>query len=111
MKKIYIAGKVTGEPLQEVTMKFGSAQKKIEELGFEVVNPLEVVGDFKCDWETAMKRCIKALLDCDGMVILPDWKDSTGAKIERQLADDLNIQIYNYSKFGLEVLVGNLLQK
>lgn len=64
-KKIYIAGKVTGEPLAECTMKFGEAQKHIEALGFMAVNPLEVVNDFHTTWENAMKKCIKALMDCD----------------------------------------------
>lgn len=108
MKKIYIAGKVTGEPLAECTMKFGQAQKELEALGFEVVNPLAVVGDFQSPWESAMKKCIKALVDCDGMVILPCWQDSKGAKIERQLAWDLNITIFNFNKLGLAVLQKNI---
>lgn len=108
MKKIYIAGKVTGEPIAECTMKFGQAQKELETWGFEGVNPLAVVGDFKSSWDAAMKKCIKALVDCDGMVILPDWQESPGAKIERQLAEDLNIVIVNFSKAGLQVLNKNL---
>jgi hypothetical protein len=103
-KKIYIAGKVTGESIAECTMKFGLAQKEIETIGYEVVNPLAVVADFNSPWEVAMKKCIKALVDCDGMVILPCWQNSPGAKIERQLAEDLNITIVNYSKVGLTVL-------
>ena len=108
MKKIYIAGKVTGEPISECIIKFGQAQKELEALGFEVVNPLAVVGNFQSSWESAMKKCIKALVDCDGMVILPDWEDSPGAKIERQLAWDLNITIFSFNKLGLAVLQKNL---
>lgn len=108
MKKIYIAGKVTGEPLIACTMKFGAAQKELEALGFEAINPLAVVGDFQSSWELAMKKCIKALVDCDAMVILPDWEESKGAKIERQLAWDLNITIFNFNKLGLAVLQKNL---
>lgn len=107
-KKIYIAGKVTGEPIAECTMKFGAAQKELESRGFEAINPLAVVGDFKAPWNAAMKKCIKALVDCDGMVILPCWQDSKGASIERQLAADLDIVIVNYSAFGLKVLTINL---
>lgn len=110
MKKIYIAGKVTGESLAECTMKFGQAQKEIEAMGFIAVNPLAVVGDFQSYWESAMKKCVKALVDCDGMVILSDWQESRGATIERQLAEDLDILIVNHSKFGLEVLKRNLSQ-
>jgi len=108
MKKIYIAGKVSGEPIAECTMKFGIVQKQVEALGFIAINPLAVVGDWKTTWEEAMKKCIKALMDCDGMVLLPDWEQSTGAKIERQLAEDLCLTICNSTKFGLEVLKSNL---
>lgn len=107
-KKIYIAGKVTGLPIHEVTMKFGSAQKELESKGFVAINPLEVVNDWQCDWQTAMKKCIKALIECDAIVLLPDWEESKGAKIERQLAENLQIEIFNYSKFGIEVMIKNL---
>jgi|SRR5690606_17890573 len=91
-KKIYIAGKVTGLPIHEVTMKFGQAQKEIEAQGFEAVNPLEVVGDWKCDWKIAMKKCIKALLDCDAVLFLPCWMDSKGAILEHKIASDVGIK-------------------
>jgi hypothetical protein len=44
-KKIYIAGKVTGLPQQEVIIKFAELQVGLESCGYEVINPLEVVGD------------------------------------------------------------------
>lgn len=93
MKKIYIAGKVSGEQLAECTMKFGTAQKKLEQNGFIAVNPLAVVGDWKTDWQPAMKLCIKALMDCDGVLLLPDYLESRGATIERNLAKDLDIPV------------------
>ncbi len=110
MKKIYIAGKVTGEPIAECTMKFGVAQKKIEAIGFEAINPLAVVGDFNASWEVAMKKCLKALIDCDGVILLPCWQGSRGATIEWQLAKDLGLVICNASDFGFNVLKKNLTQ-
>lgn len=107
-KKIYIAGKVTGLPIAECTIKFGQMQKELESMGFEAVNPLAVVGDFQAPWQYAMKKCIKAMLDCDGVVILPCWILSPGAKIERQLAEDLEIVICNSDSLGLKVLKAHL---
>lgn len=99
-KKIYIAGKVTGEPLHLCTMKFGAAQIAIEKLGHIAVNPLEVVNDPKCPWNIAMRRCIKALMDCDMIFLLEDSKDSPGAKLEYELAQKLNMEIiYESSGF------------
>lgn len=92
-KKIYIAGKVTGEPIAQCTMKFGKAQKEFEAKGYEVINPLEVVGDFTTTWEVAMKKCIKALVDCQRVHFLQDWKLSNGAILEHTLATRLQIPI------------------
>jgi hypothetical protein len=41
-----------------------------------------------------MKKCIKAMMDCDALFILPCAKGSKGAKIEKNLAFDLKIPVY-----------------
>jgi hypothetical protein len=107
-KKIYIAGKVTNEPFDKVVAKFKEAELTLTAMGFEAVNPIEVVHNASEPWDSAMKICIKAMLDCDGMVILPCWSLSRGARIERQLAEDLDITICNYHSFGLKVLKARL---
>lgn len=94
MKKIYIAGKVTGTPIGECTMKFGSAQKEIEAIGLTAVNPLEVVNDWHCTWNHAMRKCIIALMECDAIFLLPCSMDSPGAGVEMKLALALNIPMY-----------------
>ena len=81
MRKVYIAGKVTGLPQQEVVDKFAKAQKDIEGMGFEVVNPIEVVSDFNAPWNEAMKMCVNALFECNAIVFLPCWTDSKGAQL------------------------------
>jgi len=93
MKKIYIAGKVTGLPIAEVTMKFGTAQQDLQEKGFKAVNPLEVVNDWKATWEEAMKKCIRALTECDAVYLLPCYTDSPGAKFEIDIAHKLGIPV------------------
>ena len=91
--KIYIAGKVTGEDHLECAAKFAKAKQEIEAAGFEAVNPLEVVGTWDITWEAAMKKCIKALMDCDKVYMLPCCSRSQGAKIETDLAWKFNISI------------------
>ena len=94
MKKIYIAGKVTGEPIAECTMNFGTAQIAIEKLGHQAVNPLEVINDWACPWDLAMRRCIAALMECDAILALDNCKQSEGATIELQLAHKLRMPIF-----------------
>jgi hypothetical protein len=100
MKKIYIAGKVTGLPFEEVKKKFAEAQESLEAIGHEAVNPITLVNDANCEWEVAMKICLKAMLDCDAIMLLDDWEDSTGAKIEMKLADSVGIDI-SYAGEGI----------
>ncbi len=92
-KKIYIAGKVTGLPQQEVVAKFAKAKQEIEGMGFEVVNPIEVVNDFATPWNEAMKLCIAALLECNAVVLLPCWKSSKGARLEKDSARSFGMEL------------------
>jgi hypothetical protein len=101
MKKIYIAGKVTGLQKEEVIEKFAAMQKKIENLGFEAVNPIEIVKDFNTPWNQAMRLCIAALTLCDAIVLLPDWMHSNGAKIEWDISKQLKIPDFRGTDFGL----------
>ncbi len=94
-KTIYIAGKVTGLPQKEVTEKFSYVQMNLERFGFKVVNPIEVVGDWNTTWDVAMKKCIKALVDCDAVYLMDCHTDSVGAMIELQLAVNLKIPCVN----------------
>jgi len=92
--KIYIAGKVSGENFQEATLKFAQAQQEIEALGYEVVSPLEIVNDGNASWIDAMKLCIKSLVDCDAVLLLPDYRSSKGALLENRIALQLELTIF-----------------
>ena len=104
MKKIYIAGKVTGLPQEEVIEKFAQAQKNIEALGLEAVNPLEVVGDWQMPWNKAMRMCIAKLTECDAIALIPDWISSKGAKIEYDIAKQLGIPDFRATFYGMQDL-------
>jgi hypothetical protein len=93
-KKIYIAGKVTGLSKPDCIMNFGTAQIAIEKLNYIAVNPLEVVNDWECTWELAMRKCITALMQCDAVLALDNCNQSEGATIELQLAHKLRMPIF-----------------
>jgi hypothetical protein len=94
MKTIYIAGKVTGLPIVEVTHKFGQAQVDLEAKGFTVINPLAVVNDWHCPWPIAMRKCIAAMMTADAVLALPDWSASKGATVEVELAHIVGLPLY-----------------
>lgn len=91
---VYIAGKVTGLPYDEVVAKFSKAEAEIKAKGYEVVNPMNLCPK-DMDWSECMKICIKALDDCDYIYLLPDWKKSRGARREFDYAMLNGIHTFN----------------
>ena len=79
MKKVYIAGKITGENKVKCIEKFYAAHQKIHTLGFEVFNPMQ----FNIPWETssnkALEMCFPILDRAEILYVLPDWRQSKGA--------------------------------
>ncbi|MGQ1890624.1 DUF4406 domain-containing protein [Thermophagus sp. OGC60D27] len=94
MNKVYIAGKVSGLNYLETYEKFLLAEQKLNRLGFEVVNPMKLVPDPETDWQYAMRKCIKAMVEhCNTIYLLYDWKDSPGARLEYQIANKLGFKL------------------
>lgn len=94
MKKIYIAGKVTGLDPVECAAKFEAVENQIRAKGYKVVNPMKLGIDQKEKWSAAMKICLLELKLCDAIFMLPCCIDSKGAQKELQTAFDFNIDIY-----------------
>lgn len=91
--KIYISGKITGLPFDEVEDNFYNAQNRLEEAGFKVVNPLNNGLSQNDKWEHHMKADIKLLMECNTIYLLENWKESRGAKIEYELAVKLGYKM------------------
>lgn len=89
--RVYIAGKITGLPIESAAAKFEKAENLLRDMGLEPVNPMKLPHNHDKTWESYMKECIKALVDCDRIYSLPCWIDSPGAMVEVQLAGNLNI--------------------
>ena len=106
MKKIYIAGKISGECetpelMEKCYKKFVSYISKIafEQNGvpWNYFHGLDINRDLiqsgKGDYIQYMKNDLTVLMTCDEVHFLPDWIDSRGAKMERILAEFLGMVI------------------
>jgi hypothetical protein len=91
---IYIAGKVTGLPADEVNAKFKAAQVKLEAQGFCVLNPTQFIGNAE-NWQIAMRMASTLLNMADHIYLLPDFSDSEGARIEFAQATKFGISCIN----------------
>ena len=87
--KVYIAGKVTGDP--EYRAKFGDAAMGLRRRGHHVINPAMLPGGMTR--QDYMSVCLPMVMAAECVVMLPDWKSSGGAQIEHALAKYLGKQI------------------
>lgn len=91
--KIYIAGKITGLVYEDALRAFAEAEAELERLGHVAVNPMKIETAPDLDWAEYMKRDIPHLLACDAIYLLPNWKESKGARLEKHIAEELGMLI------------------
>ena len=90
--KVFISGKISGEEYYVAYGKFANAERVLASMGYEVVNPMKIC---KRDWSwvRCMIKCLWAIMWCDKIYQLPDWKESKGARIEYKWAKLLRKRI------------------
>lgn len=75
--KVYIAGKITGNP--DYINQFAEAEKELKASGHTVLNPVKNKG-FSYKEYIDMGLC--ELMKCDGIYLLDGWQESSGARLE-----------------------------
>jgi len=90
--RVYIAGPMTGY-YDNNFPAFSAEAARLRAMGYYVVNPAEVVADQGVPWHLCMRADIAALMTCTHIAMLPGWEKSRGATIERNLADELKIEL------------------
>lgn len=106
MKRIYIAGPMSGLP----DLNFPAFHREAARLrtdGFDVVNPAEINGgaaelvamsdmneqQMADHWRACMRNDIAHLVTCDAIVMLPGWERSRVATLEHHIAKALGIAV------------------
>lgn len=83
MYKLYIAGKITGDPYY--VDKFCKAEIALHNVGYTVLTPAILPEGMRpIDY---MRICLAMLETADGVALLDDWQSSAGAQIEKSTAD------------------------
>ena len=92
----YIAGPMSGIPEFNYPL-FAAVAKELRANGVDVVSPHELHnGDTSQPYTYYLRRDLKALLECDDMVLLPGWRNSKGAKLEARIAVALDITMIEW---------------
>ena len=81
--KVYIAGRITGDP--RYREKFAEAEAALREVGHIPLNPAVLPEGMEA--EDYMRICTAMLDSADAIGLLGDWTDSPGAQLELHYAD------------------------
>ena len=92
MKRIYIAGPMTGLPEFNYPA-FNKEAQRLRAMGYHVENPADNPEPPCKSWLGYMRMALPQLVTCDIVALLPGWQDSKGARIERCLAIDLSLRV------------------
>ena len=92
--KIYISGQITGLELEEAKVLFEEAEILLLERGYIPINPMKLNPhtDGKT-WKEYMLDDLDALFDCEAIYLLDNWQESKGARIEYQIAKEMDMVI------------------
>jgi hypothetical protein len=89
IKILYIAGPITG--IRDYRQRFAEAREDLLDAGYEVLDPTTIAGPSDASWEWWMRRTITMLCRADGVALLDGWSNSRGARIELDLARNLEM--------------------
>ena len=90
MKRVYIAGPMTGLPDFNFPA-FNAEAARLRALGWEVENPAENRTPPSGEWIDYMRLALPQLMTCDFILLLPGWQESKGACVEKKVANAMGI--------------------
>lgn len=86
----YISGEVSNDP--DFRKKFNQTEKNLKKQGLVVLNPVKYERNGK-EWTWYLKKDVRKLSYCDGIILLYGWANSRGAMVEYSLATKLKLKI------------------
>lgn len=101
----YLAGPMRGLPNSNFH-EFAAARENLRSKGYEIICPVEqafqTYGDdvqaTNDNFYEAMRFCYESVLKSEGVIVLPGWGRSEGAKAEVLVALHLGLPIWAYHK-------------
>lgn len=74
---------------------FSRLAATLRRAGCQVINPAELDAEIGLgeEWHVYIRRDIKALADCTGIVLLRGWEKSKGARLELHIALELGMDV------------------
>lgn len=94
MTKYYLAGPMAGIPDRNFPM-FKRAADWLRNQHYEIMSPAELNSEYLGKGRAlCMRRDIEFVMQCEGIFLLPRWKNSQGAITEYAVATQLGLATY-----------------
>jgi hypothetical protein len=108
---IYIAGQITGLPIEVAEKKFEKAEQDLRRLDLKVINPLKLGIPYSWSWHDQLAECKRVITkEATAIYLLRGWQNSKGAREERDHVDQLNklptrrILIFEEDDYGMSAI-------
>lgn len=92
--RLYLAGKIKGDP--NYRAKFAMAEAVLKSQQHTVLSPTKLPEGRTPSFY--MKRCFRLIEKVDGVALLPDWRQSGGARLERDFALYIGVPVYEFDE-------------
>lgn len=92
-RKWYLSGSVSSDP--DYMDKFAYAEFQLRKRGFKVLNPVKHEKEGK-KWSYYLRKDIRKLTRCQGLILLDGWQNSEGASLELTIAQGLGFAVMEF---------------
>lgn len=86
--KVYIAGAISNNNMY--LTQFENAETYLQSLGYTPLNPVKHIG---FDYKDYIDMGLAELSKCDVIYLLKGWENSKGARLEKQYAETVGLEI------------------
>ena len=93
-KKIYLSLPISRYDLEERRAAAMERQRRLEERGFEVLNPMDNGLPSDAGTHAHMRRDFEMLLRCDAIYLMERWAHSAGCDVEFLVAVACGMEVY-----------------
>lgn len=113
-KRVYISGAisvsgkpgiVTPEALDNAKAKFFAAAASLTEKGYDVVTPFDNGLSTEAPYEQHLAADLQLLATCNVIYMLPDWRQSLGARVERAVAETNGLSVIDECSPTMEQVI------
>lgn len=94
IRKIYLSGPISGYDINERMEAFRRKRTELEQLGYDVLNPMENGLPVDAGTHAHMRRDIEMLLSCDAIYFLSRFTHSAGCMTEFHVATAIGLEVF-----------------